>query len=363
MNVKVVLIIFVNQLCTDNMMKTIVELTDLVRGMKKTIENQHNDIQNIQLHIENCWSCKIEVNCKTSNPCFAGVECHDTSSGMVCGKCPRGHVGDGKTCRRVEMCYDNPCFEGVECRDSDHGAVCGNCPRNYEGDGRVCNLRRNFCLDRPCGAGELCVQSYESPFYECKPCQWGFISHDGLECVDVDECEIYRPCDHRVQCSNLSPGYSCEPCPSGFNSQRAGNHVHGIRIEYFDEHANQHQKCVDVDECAEGMARCGRNTDCLNLEGSYECVCQSGFAKSLNSTECIAIPGMCPDGRTICDKNANCRFLGTHYDCKCKVGFAGNGFKCGSDRDLDGFPDRSLDCSNKFCRQDNCPGVPVTRNS
>lgn len=39
-----------------------------------------------------------------------GVECHDTVNGMVCGKCPRGFVGDGKSCRRVETCDDQPCF-------------------------------------------------------------------------------------------------------------------------------------------------------------------------------------------------------------------------------------------------------------
>jgi thrombospondin 2/3/4/5 len=340
-------------------MKKVNELSDLVRDLSKSITTQNTEIKNIQMYMESCLSCQVEVSCRNSNPCFEGVECHDTASGMVCGNCPRGFVGDGKSCRRVEMCNDNPCFEGVECTDSDHGAICGSCPKFHAGDGRICNLRRNFCLDNPCRNGETCEQTDESPFYECKACQWGFTSHDGFQCVDIDECNIYRPCDDRVRCTNLSPGYSCESCPSGFTSLRSGRHVNGVRMEYFDDRANQRQICADVDECLEGIARCGRNMNCVNYEGSYECICATGFTQSNSSMECIPIPGICPDGKTVCDRNANCRFLGSSYDCKCKVGFAGDGFKCGSDRDLDGFPDRELDCSSKFCRQDNCIVVPV----
>lgn len=343
----------------DMLMTKINELTDLVRSMQTEMSYQSSEIKFVQTLIETCTGCQIE-NCANSNPCFEGVTCHDTTSGMVCDKCPRGFIGDGKNCARVEICEENPCYQGVECQDTDHGAVCGDCPREYEGDGRMCTLRRNFCLDQPCGGGEQCIQTYESPFFECRPCAWGYTSHDGLECVDIDECQINSPCDAKVLCYNLSPGYSCEPCPSGFTG-RNGSHVQGIRIGYFDEHANQVQRCFDVDECAEGIAHCGRNMDCVNHEGSYDCVCKHGFAKSTNSSnECVPIPGMCPDGHTICDKNANCHLNGNMYGCKCKVGFAGDGFKCGGDRDLDGFPDRQLDCATLFCQQDNCPFVPVS---
>lgn len=66
------------------------------------------------MQIENCAGCQsvVEVeSCLNSNPCFPGVDCTDTISGMICGKCPRGHVGDGRNCRRVEVCDDQPCFK------------------------------------------------------------------------------------------------------------------------------------------------------------------------------------------------------------------------------------------------------------
>lgn len=44
----------------------------------------------------------------------------------------------------------------------------------------------------------------------------------------------------------------------------------------------------------------------------------------------------------------------------CKIGFGGNGFLCGIDSDLDGWPDHSLNCSTNHlhCNADNCIFIP-----
>ena len=62
--------------------------------------------------------------------------------------------------------------------------------------------------------------------------------------------------------------------------------------------------------------------------------------------------------------------------CACKIGWAGNGKDCGTDSDLDGYPDHDLKCSAQLaanqetrfviesehdahrCLADNCPNVP-----
>lgn len=40
------------------------------------------------------------------------------------------------------------------------------------------------------------------------------------------------------------------------------------------------------------------------------------------------------------------------------MGWAGDGYHCGIDSDLDGWPDKNLECSDKRCRADNCAVIP-----
>lgn len=40
-----------------------------------------------------------------------------------------------------------------------------------------------------------------------------------------------------------------------------------------------------------------------------------------------------------------------------QTGWAGNGTVCGPDRDLDGYPDHEILCSEPQCAADNCPDV------
>lgn len=96
-------------------------------------------------------------------------------------------------------------------------------------------------------------------------------------CIDIDECELYNPCDGKSTCVNQNPGFRCEPCPMGYD----GMHAYGKRylqifrfyilknffLGYYAEywtHNYQKQTCFDIDECQNGMARCGPNSVCVN---------------------------------------------------------------------------------------------------
>lgn len=56
----------------------------------------------------------------------------------------------------------------------------------------------------------------------------------------------------------------------------------------------------------------------------------------------------CKDNTHACHKHAECVYLGLTseilYKCVCAVGFAGDGFLCGEDSDLDGWPNNRLTC-------------------
>ena len=50
----------------------------------------------------------------------------------------------------------------------------------------------------------------------------------------------------------------------------------------------------DIDECAAGMDDCHEEASCMNTDGSYTCICNTGYAGSgqvcngkLFSTKCI----------------------------------------------------------------------------
>ena len=38
-----------------------------------------------------------------------------------------------------------------------------------------------------------------------------------------------------------------------------------------------YSECLDIDECLSGEAECGPDANCLNTEGSYECLCNDGY--------------------------------------------------------------------------------------
>lgn len=37
--------------------------------------------------------------------------------------------------------------------------------------------------------------------------------------------------------------------------------------------------------------------------------------------------------------------------CQCGIGWAGNGYLCGKDTDIDGYPDEKLKCTDPTCKK------------
>ncbi|KAF4803051.1 Thrombospondin-4 [Turdus rufiventris] len=112
----------------------------------------------------------------------------------------------------------------------------------------------------------------------------------------------YNPCFPGVRCVNTAPGFRCETCPPGYTGQT----VQGIGLSYA---KNNKQVCLDIDECQNGgLGFCVPNSHCINT--------------------------------------------------LCGIGWAGDGYICGKDVDIDGYPNEELSCSAENCRKDNCRFVP-----
>ena len=98
---------------------------------------------------------------------------------------------------------------------------------------------------------------------------------------------------------------------------------------------------TDINEC--DMNLCSGSADCNNTEGSYTCQCQSGFSgdgftcsgksPQANHFPCISAPNSpdineCMEGTDGCNDNATCMNIMGSYFCLCLPGYSGDGMTC-----------------------------------
>uniref|UniRef100_A0A7M4DVD3 Fibulin-7-like n=1 Tax=Crocodylus porosus TaxID=8502 RepID=A0A7M4DVD3_CROPO len=118
----------------------------------------------------------------------------------------------------------------------------------------------NDCASNPCANGGTCVDGIER--YTCLcPSGWSgsncqMVSISAL-LPDVDECQLFqsrwqtRICVH--DCVNLPGSYRCI-CPQGYLLNTDLN------------------TCNDVDECTNSQHNCSRGEICVNVFGGFRCV-------------------------------------------------------------------------------------------
>ncbi len=252
------------------------------------------------------------ITCRTVdvNECLAGnYECHqnatcmNTQGSYEC-QCNQGFVGDGKRCVTLDrtVCADTPCSDGVRCIDVplnlnnidfDSATIvrlyrCGSCPAGFEGDGKTCT-DKNECEDNKqrCNINANCINNPGS--YRCQ-CKTGFAG-DGLVCVPLDPRTCAeQPCFIGVQCDDIplqrilnSPNWRQLDVITLF---RCGNCPTGYQ--------GDGDTCADVDECERGLHNCHADATCINTRGSFRCVCNDGFAGT--GVLCVPVdPRSCND--------------------------------------------------------------------
>uniref|UniRef100_A0A669EI90 Si:ch211-43f4.1 n=1 Tax=Oreochromis niloticus TaxID=8128 RepID=A0A669EI90_ORENI len=204
------------------------------------------------------------------------------------------------------------------------------------------------CVPNSCHPGVSFVETPEG--VKCGPCPHG-MEGNGTHCTDVDECTV-KPCHMGVRCINTSPGFRCSSCPAGYT----GPQVQGVGLAYAT--ANK-QVCRDINECdGPNNGGCVANSVCLNTPGSFRCgPCKTGYTG--DQRQGCKPERACGNGQpNPCHASAEC-IVHREGTIECQViGWAGNGYVCGPDTDIDGFPDEKLDCPDSNCNKDNCLTVP-----
>ncbi|CEF61444.1 Epidermal growth factor-like domain and EGF-like calcium-binding domain and Insulin-like growth factor binding protein, N-terminal domain-containing protein [Strongyloides ratti] len=145
-------------------------------------------------------------------------------------------------------------------------------------------------------------------FYN-KNCSTGFIANPFGRCVDINECDtFFHVCFlPNTQCLNVPGSYSCV-CLPGYYWSDIGN------------------ACLDIDECLLLLDDCLESQRCLNTPGSFKCIrtlsCGTGYALDSETELCMDVDE-CNLGSHDCGAMYTCRNIQGSYRCDPK--------KCASD--------------------------------
>nr|CEL66439.1 TPA: fibrillin-2 precursor, putative [Neospora caninum Liverpool] len=224
--------------------------------------------------------CLARNYCDPNATCFSDAapdSVFDILNAIPRCTCKEGFEGDGRTkgtgCSNIDECATGQAGCEQICKDFAPGYACG-CYDGYKlkANGKDCQ-DINECLTANGGCQHVCVNTPGTFFCDCAA---GFtLGEDGRSCTDVDECALDENiCEHR--CENLPGAFQCH-CNPGYKRG-----------------ADDPRKCVDRDECVEGLGdgrpACASDGSeaCTNTPGSYTCSCAQGFrfvpAASSNAT-------------------------------------------------------------------------------
>ena len=105
-------------------------------------------------------------------------------------------------------------------------------------------------------------------------------------------------------------------------------------------------KCSDIDECMQDLDNCNESATCTDTDGSFTCMCDSGYMGDGIDCEGITIlvsGGVClkihfyldinecqNSSLNDCSRYAGCINLEGTFECDCLMGFTGNGTSCTS---------------------------------
>uniref|UniRef100_A0A0N5ASL2 Nidogen n=1 Tax=Syphacia muris TaxID=451379 RepID=A0A0N5ASL2_9BILA len=183
------------------------------------------------------------------------------------------------------------------------------CKPGWTGNGKMC-VDINECSAVPsvCGAHSVCDNTAGS--YRCQ-CDLGYINDENGRCVDMDECA-----EGVVLCGDGKNDSICVNTDGGFECRCAPGYV---------GHPESLHGCVDINECENAEFYCGDKGVCKNTIGGYECDCAEGYGQDPHSGLCTDIDECKFDP---CDKAALCTNLAGTFKCTCIDGYVGNGLEC-----------------------------------
>jgi hypothetical protein len=213
------------------------------------------------------------------------------------GNVDAGNLDAGDVDAFVCPDFDGDGFTDIACGGSD----CDDHESSrYPGATEVCDADDEDCDDTTYGADA------DGDGFESVACCNGS-GNCGVDCDDAK--------------SDVNPA-STESCNGGIDDDCNGlaDAADGVCVPCAAGYTGVDADCVDVDECATSDF-CGTgSTGCVNRPGTFECVCESGYATASvsgalcqNVDECAGAANPCGTGT--CTDNAG------SYVCTCPAGY------------------------------------------
>ncbi|XP_052772761.1 uncharacterized protein LOC128211759 isoform X2 [Mya arenaria] len=256
---------------------------------------------------ENCAQNIDECSLGTFQLCPNNSQCVDTSGSFVC-KCNTGFSKNGYG--KCEECqhgrFGAGCGHTCGCY-MHHTERCdyvtGHCTCDKGWRGVTCEEDDNECNDtNACPRNSDCVNTMGS--FECN-CHIGFKKRRALG----EEC---------IKCYDFTYGGNCnEVCTCTEEHSTGCDSING---SCFCMQGWQGETCSeDVDECRDpSLCDSKANNHCVNLIGSYECLCNAGY--SVHNGDCKDVNECLTENLSACDKRARCKNTDGSYTCECPAG-------------------------------------------
>ncbi|XP_070834240.1 latent-transforming growth factor beta-binding protein 1 isoform X1 [Chaetodon trifascialis] len=236
--------------------------------------------------------------CANRTVCPSGI-CFNVPGGYNCGSCPNGFLAQGGQCVDIDECQDQRVCTRGHCQNTEGSFIC-QCGQGFRVSpaGDHCD-DVDECLEeaRPCEAVGQCVNNMGS--YTCT-CPLGYRQINGTSCRDVDEC-LDEPelCSPHGECLNTEGSYLCT-CESGFTANL------------------DTPSCDDIDECGLNETLCGPHGFCENRLGSFRCLCDQGYQESQDGQSCVDV-NECELLSSVCGE-AQCVNVDGSFLCMCPSG-------------------------------------------
>ncbi|KAL6061907.1 hypothetical protein STEG23_031526, partial [Scotinomys teguina] len=239
-------------------------------------------------------SCEDVDEClEQLDECHYNQLCENTPGDHHCS-CPRGYrqQGRGLPCLDINECLQLPTPCVYQCQNLQGSYRC-LCPPGQAllRDGRTCApLERNNQNITTVSLRNPFVPWLRSRIPRPKASYHAWVSlrpgsgalsslgrawcppgfiRENGMCTDLDECRVRSLCQHA--CQNTEGSYYCL-CPSGYRLLPSG------------------RNCQDINECEEDGIECGPGQICFNTRGSYQCVdtpCPAAYRQGSSPGTCF----------------------------------------------------------------------------